>query len=97
MEGAVHQDLPLFDPKGYEDHVVGFLTEHLLVPSGAAPGAGGLELRGEASPLLCRRVCADSGATHAIDSVVARAAFTWMGPRPIVGDGSARFQLRWAF
>jgi hypothetical protein len=30
------------------------------------------------------------------DSAIARAAFTWIGPRPIVGDSWARFQLRWA-
>jgi alpha-beta hydrolase superfamily lysophospholipase len=44
VEGARHQDFLRYDPVGYESHVVGFLKEHLLVHSGAAPGAGGLEL-----------------------------------------------------
>ncbi len=30
------------------------------------------------------------------DSAIARAAFTWMGPRPIAEDSWARYQLRWA-
>jgi len=30
------------------------------------------------------------------NSAIARAAFTWMGPRPIVSDSWARYQLRWA-
>jgi len=29
-------------------------------------------------------------------SSLAKAAFTWMGPRPIIGDSWARYQLRWA-
>jgi len=29
VEGAVHQDLLRFDPKGYEDHVLQFLTHYL--------------------------------------------------------------------
>ena len=29
VEGAIHEDLFAFDPKGYEEHVVGFLREYL--------------------------------------------------------------------
>src|SRR5258708_651517 len=29
-------------------------------------------------------------------NVVSRAAFTWIGPRPVVGETLASFQLRWA-
>jgi len=31
VEGAIHEDLLAFDPKGYEEHVVGFLTRALGV------------------------------------------------------------------
>ena len=30
------------------------------------------------------------------DSLIARAAFTWVGPRPLVGQSWATFQARWA-
>jgi alpha-beta hydrolase superfamily lysophospholipase len=34
LEGAKHQDLLLYDPKGYEEHVVAFLMERLASPNG---------------------------------------------------------------
>lgn len=30
------------------------------------------------------------------ETTIARAMFSWMGPRPIVGEALARYQLRWA-
>jgi uncharacterized protein len=36
VEGAIHEDLLAFDPKGYEEHVVGFLEKNLVPPSGTS-------------------------------------------------------------
>jgi hypothetical protein len=30
------------------------------------------------------------------ETTVARAMFSWMGPRPVVAESSATYQLRWA-
>jgi hypothetical protein len=37
VEGARHQDFLRYDSVGYESHLVGFLKEHLLARSDAAP------------------------------------------------------------
>jgi fermentation-respiration switch protein FrsA (DUF1100 family) len=33
VEGAIHEDLLTFDPRGYEEHVVGFLLQNLTLES----------------------------------------------------------------
>lgn len=58
VEGAKHQDFLRYDPKGYEDHVVGFLTGSLMGVRATMPG----ELSDENTPDIRCRVCGRSPA-----------------------------------